>query len=144
MGLDQYAYAVPKKESESRKELAYWRKHNRLQGWMEQLWYDKGRPNAQTDGNAMGDFNCVDLERDANDIDALEEAIENFALPETQGFFFGEDSYLWKSEEVLLQQIIFTKRKICDSLKKQKRVLTKVTKLFIIVGIDYERTTRHY
>ena len=57
MGLDQYGYAVPKEESEARNELAYWRKHNRLQGWMEQLWYDKGRPNAQTDGNPMGDFN---------------------------------------------------------------------------------------
>lgn len=99
MGLDQYGYAVPEEESEARNELAYWRKHNRLQGWMEQLWNDKGRPNAQTDGNAMGDFNCVDLELDANDIDSLEEAIENFALPETQGFFFGDDSYLWESED---------------------------------------------
>ena len=99
MGLDQYGYAVPKEESEARNELAYWRKHNRLQGWMEQLWNDKGRPNAQTDGNAMGDFNCVDLELDANDIDSLEEAIENFALPETQGFFFGDDSYLWENED---------------------------------------------
>ena len=99
MGLDQYGYAVPKEESEARNELAYWRKHNRLQGWMEQLWNDKGRPNAQTDGNAMGDFNCVDLELDADDIDALEEAIENFALPETQGFFFGDDSYLWENED---------------------------------------------
>ena len=99
MGLDQYGYAVPEEESEARNELAYWRKHNRLQGWMEQLWNNKGRPNAQTHGNAMGDFNCVDLELDANDIDALEEAIENFALPETQGFFFGDDSYLWESED---------------------------------------------
>ena len=40
MGLDQYGYAVPKEESEARNELAYWRKHNRLQGWMEHLWYD--------------------------------------------------------------------------------------------------------
>ena len=99
MGLDQYAYAVPEEESEARNELAYWRKHNRLQGWMEQLWNNKGRPNAQTDGNVMGDFNCVDLELDVNDIDALEEAIENFALPATQGFFFGDDSYLWESED---------------------------------------------
>ena len=66
---------------------------------MEQLWNNKGRPNAQTDGNPMGDFNCVDLELDVNDIDSLEEAIQNFALPETQGFFFGDDSYLWESED---------------------------------------------
>ena len=92
MGLDQNAYA-------NGEEIAYWRKHNRLQGWMEQLWHDKGRPNAQTDGDAMGDFNCVELELDANDIDALEEAVENFALPETQGFFFGNDSYFWGDDD---------------------------------------------
>lgn len=95
MGLDQYAYAVPQKESEARNELAYWRKHNRLQGWMEQLWYDKGRPNSQEDG----DFNCVDLELDADDIDALEEAIHSFSLPQTEGFFFGSDSYFYESDE---------------------------------------------
>jgi hypothetical protein len=30
MGLDMYAHKVQKEE------LAYWRKHNRLQGWFEQ------------------------------------------------------------------------------------------------------------
>tara|TARA_B100001989_G_scaffold177546_1_gene128499 strand:+ start:1188 stop:1595 length:408 start_codon:yes stop_codon:yes gene_type:complete len=129
MGLDQYAYAVPEKESESRKELAYWRKHNRLQGWMEQLWYDKGRPNAQTDGDAMGDFNCVDLELDANDIDALEEAIENFALPETQGFFFGEDSYLWESEGSPSSSNYFHKEEDLRFIEEAKKSLDKGEKV---------------
>ena len=51
MGLDQYATA---RKGEARtddegytyyedsKELAYWRKHPSLQGWMEDLWIEKG------------------------------------------------------------------------------------------------------
>ncbi len=129
MGLDQYGYAVPKEESEARNELAYWRKHNRLQGWMEQLWYDKGRPNAQTDGDAMGDFNCVDLELDANDIDSLEEAIENFALPETQGFFFGDDSYLWESEESPSSANYFYKEQDLQFIEEARKALDKGDKV---------------
>ena len=129
MGLDQYGYAVPKEESEARNELAYWRKHNRLQGWMEQLWYDKGRPNAQTDGNPMGDFNCVDLELDANDIDSLEEAIENFALPETQGFFFGDDSYLWESEESPSSSNYFYKEQDLQFIEEARKALDKGDKV---------------
>ena len=129
MGLDQYGYAVPKEESEARNELAYWRKHNRLQGWMEQLWYDKGRPNAQTDGNPMGDFNCVDLELDANDIDSLEEAIENFALPETQGFFFGDDSYLWESEESPSSANYFYKEQDLQFIEEARKALDKGDKV---------------
>jgi hypothetical protein len=34
-------------------ELAYWRKHPNLQGWMQELYYEKG---------GEGEFNCVDLE----------------------------------------------------------------------------------
>ena len=33
MGLDQYAFSENK--DGERTEIAYWRKHNRLQGWME-------------------------------------------------------------------------------------------------------------
>lgn len=95
MGLDQYAYAV---KGEEEVPLADWRKHNRLQGWMEQLWEDKGRPNPKTDGAPMGDFNCVPLELTEEDLDNLADAIENFELPETGGFFFGNDSYFWNDE----------------------------------------------
>ena len=48
MGLDQYAYRI--KEGQGF-EIAYWRKHNRLQGWMENLWVEKGKPNSQKDGD---------------------------------------------------------------------------------------------
>ena len=42
MGLDMYAYALD--ENGEEESLADWRKHNRLHGWMEELWEEKGRP----------------------------------------------------------------------------------------------------
>ena len=104
MGLDQYAYSVPppsqrefdftgdeaefhidEDEETEKVDIMQWRKHNRLQGWMENLYYEKG-------GTAEM-FNCVEVELLREDLDALEDIVENKALPETQGFFFGDDSY---------------------------------------------------
>ena len=47
MGLDMYAYSVSQGGAQDGEEieLAYWRKHNRLHGWMEELWTRKGKPN---------------------------------------------------------------------------------------------------
>jgi len=92
MGLDQYAYSI---DSEGNKrEIAYWRKHPNLQGWMESLWQIKGCPNNHEDSDPMGlsNFNCIPLELDDEDIDCLENAIVGKKLPETGGFFFGDDS----------------------------------------------------
>lgn len=72
------------------RELAYWRKHPNLHGWMEQLWLRKGGSN---EGSEWGtDFNGVELELTWEDLDALEEAITNKKLPGTTGFFFGDDA----------------------------------------------------
>jgi len=100
MGLDQYAYARPprKRNGDDDIQIGEWRKHNRLQGWMQQLWEDKGCPNARTEDDEMGDFNCVELQLTKQDIDNLEYAIENFELPEANGFFWGSDSYFWNDE----------------------------------------------
>lgn len=85
MGLDQYAYTRDREgNSEKQTELAYWRKHNRLQGWMEWLWFHKGN---------RGKFNCDEVELTPEDIDLLEKTITNKELPKTEGFFFGSDSY---------------------------------------------------
>ena len=92
MGLDQYANArrgegIVDDEGytyyEDSMELAYWRKHPNLQGWMQELYYEKG---------GEGDFNCVDVELTLDDLDDLEESLDEEALPETAGFFFGTDS----------------------------------------------------
>jgi hypothetical protein len=110
MGLDQYAYVAAKAseradyyESEegefidgewvvpgkSRpREIAYWRKHPNLHGWMQKLWEAKG---------GSGDFNGDELELTWEDIDELEKAVKKRKLPTTSGFFFGNpnDDYYY-------------------------------------------------
>jgi hypothetical protein len=107
MGLDQYAYVASKAGQREEyfegavwdnaarefknpnmsepQELAYWRKHPNLQGWMEQLWETKGNE---------GDFNCTELELTWEDIDMLEKDIKAGVLARmnTVGFFFGKPS----------------------------------------------------
>tara|TARA_R100001594_G_C3907786_1_gene232526 strand:- start:46 stop:444 length:399 start_codon:yes stop_codon:yes gene_type:complete len=95
MGLDQYAYAGV---GDDREELFYWRKHNRLHGWMEQLWKDKGSPHNDLE-NPSKDFNCCPVELNLSDIEQLEAHVENKALPETGGFFFGNDSFAWTDDD---------------------------------------------
>ena len=92
MGLDQNAYKVKRKYAPTTKtetvrttEICYWRKHNALQGWMEELW-------CQKTGKTAEDLNCADLPLTSEDLDNLEEAITKNKLPVTVGFFYGSDS----------------------------------------------------
>jgi hypothetical protein len=101
VGLDMYAYAAAKaydhtSESQSR-ELAYWRKHPNLHGWMEQLWRSKGGQDSSADPT----FNGVELELTWQDLDDLEQAIESGQLPYTRGFFFGDPSDNYYKEQDL-------------------------------------------
>jgi len=105
MGLDMYAYVAGRKGQQNDfyedatfdktinefvsntvnkpYEIAYWRKHPNLHGWMEQLWERKGKPGG-------GDiFNGIELELNWDDLDELERAVRHGQLPDTQGFFFG-------------------------------------------------------
>ena len=77
-------------------EIAYWRKHPSLHGWMEQLWARKGYPN-----DSGHNFNGVELELTAEDLDELEQAILEHGLPHTEGFFFGDDSADYYRDEDL-------------------------------------------
>jgi hypothetical protein len=109
MGLDMYAY-VAVKEGQQREfyesavidvdsgdlknttvarphEIAYWRKHPNLHGWMEQLW--NSRNGGHQDGNT---FNGIELELTWEDLEVLELDIIAGTLPNTTGFFFGNDS----------------------------------------------------
>ena len=65
------------------RELAYWRKHPNLHGWMRQLWIKRGNE---------GSFNGDELELFREDLDELEQAVMDGTLPQTSGFFFGDDS----------------------------------------------------
>ena len=66
-------------------ELAYWRKHPNLHGWMQKLWEAKG---------GSGAFNGDELELTWEDIDMLEYDIKNGTMSKlgTTGFFFGNPS----------------------------------------------------
>lgn len=104
MGLDQYAYVASKAGAMSEyyetsvydedikdwktpvakpREIAYWRKHPNLQGWMRRLWESKGN---------SGEFNGDELELTWQDLDDLERAVIHKQLPATGGFFFGDNS----------------------------------------------------
>lgn len=103
MGLDMYAYAAARAGQQNEfyetgnyvdgefvnstvtkpMELAYWRKHPNLHGWMHQLWESRGNE---------GDFNGDELELTAEDLDELERAVTHGQLPATTGFFFGNPS----------------------------------------------------
>ena len=111
MGLDMYAYVASKRgqynefyenaefdgttndfESDTVTkpyEIAYWRKHPNLHGWMEQLWRSKGMPGT---GNRDVTFNGIELELSWDDLDELERAVVHKKLPSTRGFFFGEEA----------------------------------------------------
>ena len=101
MGLDQYAYV--NSQEDTRNEMAYWRKHPNLQGWMEQLWESKGRPlEHMSDPEYFdGSFNCIPVELTMEDIEKLEKDILYGGLPGTTGFFFGEDSDTYYKEQDL-------------------------------------------
>lgn len=93
MGLDQFAFAVD--NNGEKQELACWRKHPNLQGYMEDLWRAKGKPgldDANMGGLGLSDFNCIPLELNSDDLDDLEDAVRGSGLPSTAGFFFGSDS----------------------------------------------------
>jgi hypothetical protein len=111
MGLDMYAYVASRKGQYSEfwaggefnketgdysnpkiskpREIAYWRKHPNLHGWMKQLWEEKGRPKSEDDDDT---FNGIELELTREDIDQLELDIKEGNLPDTTGFFFGDPS----------------------------------------------------
>ena len=119
MGLDMYAYVAARAgqqdeyneqegDLETRewvtkdllpkpREIAYWRKHPNLHGWMERL--------AESKNLQYGSFNGVELELTWADIDALEQAVTHKQLPATSGFFFGRDA----DEEYYQDDLAFIK-----------------------------------
>jgi len=110
MGLDMYAYVAAKAGQQAEfyegaewdneikdhrnpnvnrpREIAYWRKHPNLHGWMARLWLAR-------EGNELREvdnFNGIELELDADDLELLEYVIKERELPGTSGFFFGNDA----------------------------------------------------
>jgi hypothetical protein len=106
MGLDMYAYVASKAGQQNEyyegaefdettretvntkvskpRELAYWRKHPNLHGWMERL--------AESKNLKYDSFNGIEMELTHEDLDELERAVTHKQLPPTGGFFFGNDA----------------------------------------------------
>jgi hypothetical protein len=89
-----YAYAATQAHDSAtqgklvQREIAYWRKHPNLHGWMHRLWENKGCPN----GHPEDQFNGTELELTWEDLEELERAVTHKQLPGTSGFFFGNDA----------------------------------------------------
>tara|TARA_Y100000034_G_scaffold130808_2_gene190215 strand:- start:27 stop:356 length:330 start_codon:yes stop_codon:yes gene_type:complete len=77
MGLDQYGFA---RKGEEQLDIAYWRKHANLEGWMARLYVERG--------GVEEEFNCTELRLFADDLLALEQQYQNLTL--ASGFFWGE------------------------------------------------------
>lgn len=105
MGLDQFAYAVDPKhitspvdfalteeQQASREDIAYWRKHPNLQGWMQRLYKQKG--------GIDPDFNCSPVQLTLEDLARLEADVVGDTLPPTGGFFFGRSTPEDKAEDL--------------------------------------------
>ena len=119
MGLDMYAYVAARAGQQAEyyegsewndtakdyvntkvnkpREIAYWRKHPNLHGWMEQLWRNKKYSVQPTDASAPVEsdsdmFNGIEIELTAEDLDELERAVTHRQLPATRCFFFGEEA----------------------------------------------------
>lgn len=89
MGLDMYAYSVPRTPHNEqfdfphdigKEEFCYWRKFNALHGWMEERARERG---------FEGEFNVTPFRLDLELLDRLEKDIEANALKPVNGFFFG-------------------------------------------------------
>jgi hypothetical protein len=124
MGLDMYAYVASRAGQQDEfyegaewdgvlkehrnpnvnrpREIAYWRKHPNLHGWMARLWLAR-------EGNELRDvnnFNGIEFELTAEDLDALEYAVKKRQLPATSGFFFGDnsDQHYYKNDLKFIQE----------------------------------------
>ena len=118
MGLDQYAYKVKRTYAPTTKtstvrttEFFYWRKHNALHGWMENL----HRSRAHAESNHLDSFNGVAVKLEEKDLDKLEQDVMTFNLPQTAGFFFGRDSV---GDE-------YQKEQTLEFLKKARKALAE-------------------
>jgi hypothetical protein len=112
MGLDMYAFSVPASavkgdfdiNTEFKNEVQYWRKHNALHSWMENLYRAKG-------GDAES-FNCVPLLLTKEDLNALIEDAKGHKLQSATGFFWG--SQYDYNDEIANEDIDFAHKALAE------------------------------
>jgi hypothetical protein len=124
VGLDQYVYKLNKEDvviddlllitecSLPQNEIFYWRKFPSLQGWMNALYFKRG-------GSEM--FNSVPLLLEREDLLRFQSDFESGLLPQTSGFFFGNDLNLSSPDkherEWAQQRYMYTQEFIKTSLR---------------------------
>lgn len=112
MGLDMYAFVVPASavkgdfdvDTEFKNELQYWRKHNALHSWMENLY--------QAKGGTEKSFNCIPLRLTKEDLLELIEDAKAHKLQSAQGFFWG-GSYDY-NDEIANEDIEFAHKALAE------------------------------
>lgn len=102
MGLDAYIIAVNTETNES-EEIAYFRKFNALQGFMEELYREKG--------GTEEEFNCIPVELTDEDLKELEIRLKHNKLEPITGFFFGVQEVADYHKESLENALAFIKWK---------------------------------
>ena len=89
MGLDQYAYVKTAETGEEGGSAKFtWRKHSKLQTFMETLYTERT-------GLSAADLNCGELKLESADIDTLEQAVKGSALPHCEGGGSARSSLNW-------------------------------------------------
>ena len=101
MGLDQYAGI------RTHTTKFEWRKHAKLQEFMENIWYKKF-------GNTE-EINCKDVTLTEEIINELEQCIKTNTMPQSPGGFFYGEQFQNQSEEGYKEQDL----KFCEWALKQ-------------------------
>jgi hypothetical protein len=112
MGLDMYAFSVPASavkgdfdvNTEFKNEVQYWRKHNALHSWMENLYRAKG--------GTEKSFNCIPLLLTKEDLNALIEDAKGHKLHSATGFFWG--SQYDYNDEIANEDIDFAHKALAE------------------------------
>jgi hypothetical protein len=113
MGLDQYGgwLQTPTKEEQLHSKIVNehlhedvcefdWRKHAKLQEFMQNLWFEKYENTEE--------FNCQNMPLDREDILTLQAAVKGEKLPESEGgMFFGHEFQGMSATEYKEQDLEF-------------------------------------
>lgn len=97
MGLDQYAFSEQKPEEPQ----FIWRKHAKLQEFMEALFEERT-------GRSADELNCANFELTKPDIETLEDLVKAGKLPSSSGgFFYGHQFQEESAVEYKAQDLEF-------------------------------------
>ena len=128
MGLDQYAFINPREEQRTddqgnsftakiAEQDFYWRKHSRLQTFMEHLWVEKT-------GKDATELNCEDMELSLADVRLLWKAVQNgYADYHCDGGFFYGHQFQGEQVQAYLEEDTEFVRKAEQAIADGQKVI---------------------